>query len=115
MKQKLYVLWGVCAGFLNGLLGAGGGMIVVPILSKRLDTKEAHATSVAVIFPICVVSAILYLCGGKVGILDAAPFLLWGAVGSAVGTFLIFRLNGKIIRKIFALFMIWAAVRLLLR
>lgn len=115
MKQKLYVFWGACAGFLNGLLGAGGGMIVVPILSKKLNTKEAHATSVAVILPICVVSAILYICSGKVDFFDAIPFLPWGAIGSAAGTFLLFRLNGKIIRKLFALLMIWAAVRLLLR
>lgn len=52
MKKKLFSLWGTLAGFLNGMLGAGGGMVVVPILKTRLSEKQAHATSVAVILPI---------------------------------------------------------------
>ena len=64
MKSKK--LWGTLGGFgaglLNGLLGAGGGMVVVPLLSA-LGTagKKSHATALAVIVPLSVVSAVLYL------------------------------------------------------
>ena len=44
--------FGGIIGFLNGLLGAGGGMVAVPVLKKEMDTKQAHATSIAVIIPI---------------------------------------------------------------
>lgn len=115
-RKKFHLwFWGLPTGFLNGLLGAGGGMVVVPVLEKKLTTKEAHATSVAIILPLCAVSAVLYLIDGRVTFADAAPFLLWGAVGSAIGTFLLFRLKGKVLRKLFALLILWAAVRLLLR
>ncbi len=114
-SHKKFSLWGLLTGFLNGLLGAGGGMVVVPVLEKELTTKEAHATSVAIILPLCAVSAGLYLIDGRVTFTDAAPFLIWGAIGAAIGTFLLFRLKGKVLRKLFALLILWAAIRLLFR
>ena len=50
MKKKLFSLWGTLAGFLNGMLGAGGGMVVVPILKTRLSEKQAHATEILACF-----------------------------------------------------------------
>ena len=56
---------GLAIGIINGLLGAGGGMIAVPLLQKLgLDRKQAHANAVAVILPITVLSAVLYLVNG---------------------------------------------------
>lgn len=115
MKKKLFPLWGALAGLLNGLLGAGGGMAVVPILKKRLPEKQAHATSVAVILPICAVSAAFYLWRGTVSPGDALPYLPWGLIGSALGVALMKRLSGNALRKIFALMMLWAGIRLIIR
>ena len=111
MKKKLFSLWGTLAGFLNGMLGAGGGMVVVPILKTKLSEKQAHATSVAVILPICAVSALFYLQQGAVSVYDALPYLLWGLLGSAIGVVLMKKLS----RKIFALMMLWAGIRLIIR
>lgn len=115
MNKKLFSLWGACAGFLSGMLGAGGGMVAVPILKTKMSEKQAHATSVAVILPICVVSAIFYLQQEAVTVYDALPYLLWGLLGSVIGVILMKKLSGNMLRKIFALMMLWAGIRLITR
>lgn len=114
-NKLLTTAGGLATGFFNGLLGAGGGMIAVPILSRRLKAKEAHATCVAIILPICISSAVGYLMRGAVKIQDVAPYLLWGLPGAIAGTFLLKKLDNNIIRKIFAVFILWAGIRLIWR
>ncbi len=116
-KSKLYaVVGGALAGFCNGLLGAGGGMLIVPSLIRcGLERRQAHRSSVAVILPLSAFSAALYLFSDSVEIGDAVPFLPWGLIGAALGTFALKKLSDKWIRRCFALFMIWAGVRLFMR
>lgn len=115
MKKKLFSLWGIAAGFLNGLLGAGGGMAVVPILQTKTDIRQSHATCVAIILPMCIVSVIIYLINGTVTLPDAYPFLIWGVIGAFIGTVFLSKFKPTVIRKIFAVLMLWAAYRLLTR
>ncbi|MDP4121070.1 MAG: sulfite exporter TauE/SafE family protein [Bacillota bacterium] len=115
MKKWVKVVGGSATGLINGLLGAGGGMIVVPILKTSIDAKKAHATSVFIILPICVVSATIYLLSGRVTFADALPYLPFGLIGAGIGSLLLSKIKQGILRKLFALLMIWAAIRLLLR
>ena len=48
---------GLCAGALNGLFGAGGGMVLVPLLAHftDADAQTLFSCSVIILFPICVV------------------------------------------------------------
>ena len=57
---------GGAAGLANGLFGGGGGMVFLPILSRwgNLKSRQLYATCVAVIFPVCAVSAAMYLWRG---------------------------------------------------
>ena len=105
---------GLAVGLVNGLLGAGGGMIAVPLLQKLgLDRKQAHA--VAVILPITVLSAALYLIKGYVSVSDSFIFIPGGIIGSLLGTFIMRKISPKWLKRIFGGFMIYAGVRLLLR
>ncbi len=117
MKSKLKNIGsGVLIGIVNGLLGAGGGMLAVPLLKKSgLDQKEAHATSIAVILPLSIISGVAYLMRGSVKIEDALPYLLPGALGAVLGAFLLKKISDKLLRKVFGVFMIWAGIRLLMR
>lgn len=120
MKEKtnnlLTVGGGLLTGFVNGLFGAGGGMLSVPILGKYgLKKKESHASAVAVIMPLSLFSATLYLLNGSVTINDAVKYIPWGLLGAAVGTLLLKKLPDKWIRRIFAIFMIWAGITLFMR
>ena len=116
-KQNLLsVLGGVLVGVLNGMLGAGGGMLAVPICKKfGLAQTEAHATSVAVIFPLSVLSACAYLWLGHFELESAAFYLLPGAIGALAGALLLAKIPAKWLRKIFACFMIWAGLRMVMR
>ncbi len=115
-QQLLAAAGGVGIGFINGLLGAGGGMLAVPLLKKcGLSTKQAHACSIAVILPLSAVSAALYLINGRVTFSDAWVYMPAGAVGAVLGAWLLGRLPDKWIRRIFSIFMIWAGVRLMLK
>ena len=52
-------------GLISGFFGGGGGMLCVPLLQLRgLPVKQAHATALIVILPLCIVSAAIYIANG---------------------------------------------------
>ena len=105
-------IFGVGVGIVNGVFGAGGGMLAVPLLKKSgLEQKAAHANAVAVILPITIISAILYLVKGTVTLSDSFAFIPTGLIGSLIATFLLQKFSNKLLGKIFALFMIYAGIR----
>lgn len=114
-KKALNSIVGVCSGIINGLLGAGGGMLAVPTLKTQLEPQKAHATTVAVILPMCLVSSIWYLAAGRVSVSDALPYIPFGVIGAAVGSFLLTKMNAKWLRIIFSLLMIWAGARMIFK
>ncbi len=114
MKKHGLYLSGVLIGLVNGLLGAGGGMLAVPLLKKAgLDQTKAQASSIAVIFPLTAVSAAVYLINKSVSIDAVYPYLIPGAVGSVIGAVVLSKIPQKILKKIFALFMLWAGIRMM--
>lgn len=116
MRRWISAIGGFLAGLVNGLLGAGGGMILVPLLSKSgLETKKTHANSIAVILPISALSAFIYIKSGSVTIADATPYLIWGVLGSTLGAFILTKIKDVWLHRIFGVLMIWAAVRMLFR
>lgn len=107
---------GLAAGLLNGLLGAGGGMVIVPLFEKAgLKPTQAHATSIAVITPLCVLSAFFYLRGGGFSLRDALPFLPAGLIGAYLGAKTLPHIPQGLLRRTFGAFMLYAAFRMLLR
>lgn len=108
---------GFLAGILNGLFGAGGGLLVVPMLEAQdLPPQRAHATSIAVILPLSLLSAALALLQGR----SLDPQALWtllpfGLAGAAAGAFLLTRMNPLLLKRMFGLVMLFAALRILLR
>ncbi len=113
---KTACLGGFFVGIINGLLGAGGGIIAVPLLKKSgLAKKEAHVNAVAVILPISILSGILYIIRGDVAVSDALPYIPTGLLGAVIGTFLLKNISPKLLKRIFAIFIIYAGLRLFLK
>lgn len=122
VMKKITGKWGRAAltgglcGVLNGLFGAGGGIAAVPLLKAGgLEQKKAHATSLAVILPLAVTSAVSYLAQGTISVEEALPYLPGGFLGACAGALLMKKIPALWLRRVFALFLIYAAVRLLLK
>ncbi|MBR5246376.1 MAG: sulfite exporter TauE/SafE family protein [Clostridia bacterium] len=108
--------YGYLIGGVNILLGAGGGMLTVPLYKKMgMTQKEAQINAVATILPISTVSAFIYIYNGDVKISDAYIYLIPGLIGSVLGTFFIKKISNNILTIIFSVFIIWAGVRLLFK
>lgn len=112
-KQRIS---GALGGIVNGLFGGGGGMVLVPLLTRwcGIEEKKAFATCVAVIFPFCVLSAIIYWLRGSLDFLAALPYLLGGLLGGWVGGRLMGRISVVWLRRIFAAFLLYGGMRYLL-
>ena len=106
---------GAAAGLANGLFGGGGGMVFLPILSRwgRLDQRKLYATCVGVIFPVCLVSAAVYLFRGELSLLTALPYLIGGAVGGLIGGVTFEKVPVGWLKVIFALFLLYGGVKYL--
>ena len=72
---------GAAAGAVNGLFGAGGGLVLVPMLGKKvgLSENERFPASIAIIAPVCITSLLM---SGKwqISFRELLPYLLGSAV-----------------------------------
>ena len=102
-------LAGGAAGIVNGLFGGGGGMVLVPLLTRlcQLDQRQAFATSVAVIAPLCALSAAIYWFRGGLDLALALPYLLGGLLGGWVGGKVFGRISPTWLRRGFALLLLY--------
>ena len=110
-----YRIAGTLAGLINGLFGGGGGIPLVLLLTHwaGLDEKTAFSTCVAVILPLCAVSAAVCLLRGTFSPAHALPYLLGGLAGGLAGGHLFRAIPVVWLRRIFALFLLYGAYRYL--
>ncbi len=108
-----YVLAGGLAGLANGFFGGGGGSILVPLLTGMcgLDQRRAFATSVAVILPLCALSAGVYLFRGGLDWMAALPYLAGGLVGGFLGGKLFRGIRIDWLKRGFGLLLLYGGVR----
>lgn len=115
-KRLLLTTLGGVIGFLNGFFGGGGGMVCVPALERvlKLDNKHAHATAIAVIFPLSLVSCAIYIFKGAIQSLPLLTVGLGVLLGGIIGSIALKILPGKIVRIVFAFVMLAGGIRLLI-
>ena len=116
MKKYLVHITGFLTGLINGLFGAGGGIIAVPLLKKSgLEQKHAHATSIAVTLPLSILSVCLYVSSSKTDLMKAISFMPGGVLGAIAGAFIIRKISPSLLKRIFGGVVIFAAIRGLMR
>lgn len=103
VKKLHIVLFGALIGVINGLLGGGGGMIVVPVLTKffGFSQKQAQATALFVILPISIASSIIYITHNSINFATSWPVIISIIVGGVGGALLLNKLDNKVVRIIF--------------
>lgn len=112
----ILVIIGVAAGILSGLVGVGGGLIIVPALVYfvAFSQKEAQGTSLGILLlPVGILAVMQYYQKGyidiKVVLIVSAGFLIGGWFGSKMAV----ALPVGVIKKIFAIFMLITAFKML--
>lgn len=110
---KLVVV-GALTGFLAGLFGIGGGILVVPALVMLLgmDQRLAHGTSLAAVLPISVASVVTYASQGNVDWALAAPLAVGSVAGVLMGTAYLRVARVRTLQVMFAVLLVVSAVRL---
>ncbi|GHU55964.1 UPF0721 transmembrane protein [Clostridia bacterium] len=104
---------GLCVGFVNGIFGSGGGMLAVPMLQGvGVETKKSHATSIALILPLSVISTIFYSQHGNIDWKTALPLIPLGLFGAIIGSLIMKKIKPIWLKRGFGLLLIIAGVRL---
>lgn len=111
-----YGISGAAAGLVNGLFGAGGGMVLVPMLIHygKLEDKKAFSSAVCIILPLCLVSILVYWMKQIFPFHDALPYLFGGLLGGVLGGILFRKVSARFLHKIFGIIIFWGGLRLLL-
>ncbi len=107
-------LLGICTGLLNGLFGSGGGTLLVPgmIFLLNIEEHKAHATAISIILPLAIASTFIYYKSGVISLDTTFKVALGGVIGSYIGAKILNKIPNNILRKVFAIFMMMAALRM---
>lgn len=118
MRKKKYlglILAGGAAGAVNGLFGAGGGMVLVPLLAwlTCIDPKSLFPSSISVILPICIVSLTVAATRGSLPWGAAFPYLIGSAVGGIFAGIWGKKIPVKWLHRGLGILIIWGGFRYL--
>ena len=114
----------VTAGILNGFAGTGGGIILYFVLKfinkikmkkyENTDMKDIMATTISVVIPMSIVSSIIYMSKGKMVYKELWTYLPAALIGGIVGALLLDKLKFKIVKKLFAVMIIYAGIKMIM-
>ena len=115
------VLWiiivvGVLAGFINGLLGTGGGIMLIFALNKYLkksDSKDVFVLTLTVTVALSIVSAVVYYLKGSLNIKTGLQYGIIAIPGGIAGAYLLDKLKANTVKKAFGLLVIWAGLNMI--
>jgi hypothetical protein len=107
---------GLVAGFLCGLFGVGGGILIVPVLvlAMGMDQRLAHGTSLAAVLPIAASGLIGFAVEDSVDYPVAVALIVGAMIGAVVGTHALRVLPTKALARGFSVLLLVSAIRLVL-
>jgi uncharacterized membrane protein YfcA len=115
--KKRWCIWisGASAGAVNGLLGAGGGMVLVPLMTllTELREDEIFPASISMILPICLVSLTVNAMNVGLPWRDAFPYLIGSAAGGLLSGLLGRKIPVKWLHRLLGLLVLWGGIRYL--
>jgi len=109
-----FILIGLIAGVLSGLYGIGGGIIIVPALMLVAHMKPQMATGTslgALLLPVGALGAWQYYRHKSLNVHAALWIALGLVLGAYLGAYLALKLPARDLQRLFALFMLFVAIR----
>jgi len=109
-------LIGIISGIVNGFFGAGGGLVIVPMLKKfdKQDSKTIHATTLGCVLFMCLSSSIIYFVNECIDFKLVLFCTIGSLIGSAVAVKLLKKLKNIYIDLIFSGVLIIAGISLII-
>jgi len=117
MNILLYIALGLLAGVCSGFLGIGGGTIIIPILVYffGLTQHQAQGTTLALMVPpIGLLAALKYYYEGNVNLQIVLFVCLGFFIGGLLGAYLVTPVPDPILKKVFGMFLIGVALKMIL-
>lgn len=111
------ILIGMAAGFLGGMVGIGGGIIIVPALIMLLGMTQHQSQGISLtmmLFPVGILAVLNYYKKGYVDFRLAGILAVGFIIGGYLGSKFSLSLPQETVKKIFAIIMIIVAVRMLI-
>ena len=111
----LMILGGVATGLVGSLLGLGGGVLLVPLLTLgfNLPVREAIGVSLVCVIVTSAASASVYLERGVANLRLGMVLELFTAIGALIGGTIAFLLDERLLAGLFALLLAYTAVTML--
>lgn len=111
----LIILGGCLAGFINGLFGTGGGMILIPLLSLlgNMKQQDIFPTSISIIFPICLIALFTTAIGNPLPWAEALPYLIGGTIGGILAALTGKKIPVKWLHRFFGIMILIGGIRYL--
>ncbi len=108
----LMVAGGAAAGMFGSLLGLGGGILIVPLLTLGfgLPLRDAVGTSLVCVIVTSSAAAGAYLRGGVANLRLGLVLALFTAAGAVIGGLIAFLVPDRALAGLFALLLIWTAI-----
>ncbi|MBP7829122.1 MAG: sulfite exporter TauE/SafE family protein [Kiritimatiellae bacterium] len=112
----LFVVLGLAAGALSGILGLGGGVFIVPALVMLFGYSQhlAQGTTLAMLVPpIGLLAAWTYFRHGHVNLAAAGWICLGFVLGGLLGAKIAVAVPALMLRRIFGVFLLLLSVRMI--
>jgi uncharacterized membrane protein YfcA len=112
----ILILIGLAAGFLGGMVGLGGGIILIPalMLFLSMDQRMAQGTTIAIMLPpIGFFAAFNYYKAGYVNIKYALIIAIVFMLGGYLGSKLALNLPVPLLKKMFAVLLVIIAAKMI--
>ena len=120
-KSKIFLpIMGFLSGIVNGLLGAGGGILIIYALNYSLgeqisDKRDVFANALCVMLPISVISCISYAIAGNLSGSGIGIYSIPAILGGIAGAILLGKIKLGALKKLFAALVIYSGVMLMIK
>jgi len=117
LNQVFILLFiGICAGFLSGMVGIGGGIVIVPMLVYFLGFEQHTAQGTTLfmfLFPIGILGVMNYYNKGNVDMKTAAVICTTFILGSYFGSKLALSIDKSTITKVFGFIFLLISLKMI--
>lgn len=112
----LYLLLGLTAGILSGLVGIGGGILIVPtlVILFGMTQHQAQGTSLAVLIPpVGILAAMTYYKQGFIDLRVAGIICAGFVLGALYGAKIAINIPDIVLKKVFGVFLLIVAIKMI--